>query len=168
MKKNEIVILSLKLLGIYITAQGLSSFAATFGMNGFHGIDNWSLYFGFVIYLLSGLILIFKAGTISGFILPRDNSNVEKFEMPETFQKSALRIIGLYIAISSFPALVHISGKIVQYEFWGSEVPEYLKEKPYLIIPLGSFLLGVYLALGPSSVIKALGRFDKTIERMGT
>ena len=79
MKKNEIVILSLKLLGIYITAQGLSSFAATFGRNGFHGIDNWSLYFGFVIYLLSGLILIFKAGTISGFILPRNNNIIEKF-----------------------------------------------------------------------------------------
>ena len=172
MKKHEIVILSLKLLGIYITVQGLSSIGASFGMNDFRGIANWSMYIGFIIYLSSGLVLIFKAEKLSGYILPNDDTFVEKIAISETFQKAALRVIGLYVAIFAFPPLFHIAAKIVQYKFWGSELPEYLKDGPLYIVPFLSelvrFILGLFLALGPGSIIKVLGRFDKTIEKMGT
>jgi hypothetical protein len=172
MKKNEIVILAVKLLGIFITIQGLSSFTATFGQNGFHGIDNWSLYLGFLIYLLSGLILLFKAETLSAHILPLDESTVTELNISENFQTAALRIVGIYISIFAIPALIHLTGKMIQYEFFGSEIPEYLKEKPYYIVPLISqtvyFLMGLFLAMGPSAIIKVLSRFDKTIEKMST
>ena len=96
MKKNEIVILSLKLLGIYITVQGLSSIGSFFRMNELRGLSDWSMYFGLIIYLGSGLILIFKSKKLSKYMLPHDDSMVEKFEISETFQKAALRVIGLY------------------------------------------------------------------------
>ena len=172
MKKYEIVILSLKLLGIYITVLGLSSIGASLRMNEFRGIADWSMYFGFIIYLCSGLILIFKAEKLSEYMLPHDDSIIEKFEISESFQKAALRVIGLYVAIFAFPPLFHIAAKIVQYKFWGSELPEYLKDGPLYIVPFLSelvrFLLGLFLALGPGSIIKILGRFDKTIEKMNT
>ena len=172
MKKNEIVILAVKLLGIFITVQGLSSFTSTFGQNGFHGIDSWSLYLGFLIYLLSGLILLFKAEVLSVHILPLDDSTVTKLNISENFQTAALRIVGIYISIFAIPALLHLTGKMIQYEFFVSEIPEYLKEKPYYIVPLISqtiyFLIGLFLAMGPSVIIKVLSRFDKTIEKMST
>lgn len=172
MKKNEIVILALKLLGIYITIQGLSAFASTFGQNGFRGIANWSLYLGFLIYLLSGVILISKAKPLSSHILPIDEGVVDELKISEGFQKSALRIVGIYISIFAIPALLHITGQMIQYEFLGSQIPEYLQQKPLLIVPLVSqlvyFFIGLFLSLGPGSIIKALSRFDKTIEKMNT
>ena len=172
MKKIEIVILALKLLGIYITVQGLSAFTSTFGQNGFRGIGNWSLYLGFFIYLLSGIFLLIKAKPLSGYILPIDKENVDELRISEGFQNAALRIVGIYISIFAIPALLHILGQMIQYNFLGSEIPEYLQQKPMLIVPLISqliyFLIGLFLALGPGSIIKALGRFDKTIEKMNT
>ena len=170
MKKNEIVILALKLLGIYLTIQGLSAFTSTFGQNGFRGFDNWSLYFGFFIYLLSGLILFSKAKPLSSYILPIDEGSVDELKISEGFQKAALRIVGIYISIFAIPALLHLTGKMIQYELFGSQLPEYLQQKPLLIVPLiselANFLIGLFLAFGPGSIIKMLSRFDKTVEKM--
>jgi hypothetical protein len=172
MRKNEIVILALKLLGIYIFVQGIASFGTSMGINGISGFDNWSLYFGTLIFLISGLILIFKAENISKYMFHLGDDTVAKFDMSESFQKGALRIIGIYVAIFALPALIHIIGQIIQYELLSSKIPDHLKEKPNYVVPLISqivrFLLGVFLALGPTAVIKALSRFDKTIERIGT
>ena len=172
MKKNEIVILALKLLGIFITIQGLSAFASTFGQNGFRGIGNWSMYFGFFIYLLSGILLFFKARPLASHILPIDENTIDELKISEGFQKAALRIVGIYTSIFAIPALLHIIGQMIQYNFLGSEIPEYLQQKPLLIVPLISqlvyFFIGLFLALGPGSIMKALSRFDKTIEKMNT
>ena len=171
-KKNEIVILALKLLGIFITVQGLSAFASTFGQNGFHGIGNWSLYLGFFIYLLAGLILLFKAVAISKFILPIDNGAITELKISENFQAAALRIVGIYISIFAIPALLHLLGRIIEYKYFRTEIPEYMKENPNFIFPLISqaiyFLIGLYLAIGPRSLLKVFGRFDKTIDKMST
>jgi hypothetical protein len=172
MKKNEFVILSLKLLGIYITVLGLASIGSAFGMRGLSHMDSWGLYIGIIVYLVAGVILISKAGLISQYVLPIDNGIIDKFYISEPFQKAVLRIIGIYIVILAIPSLVQIAGQWIQYGLWGSKIPEYMKETPNYIIPLISqlirFLLGLFLALGPSSIIKILGRFDKTIEKMGT
>ena len=172
MKKNEIVILALKLLGIYITVQGLSAFASTFGQNGFRGIGSWSMYLGFFIYLLSGIILLLKAKSLSSHILPIDDETIDELKISEGFQKAALRIVGIYISIFAIPALLHIAGQMIQYRLMGYQIPDYLQQKPLLIIPLISqfvyFLIGLFLALGPGSIIKVLSRFDKTIEKMNT
>ena len=170
--KNEIVILAVKLLGIFITIQGLSSFSMTFGQNGFHGIDNWSLYLGVSIYLISGLILIFKAEVVSIHILPPDDTSVTELKISENFQTAALRVVGIYVSVFAVPGLLHLIGKMIQFEFYGSGIPDYIKEKPNYILPLLSqiiyFLIGVLLALGPKSIIRLLSRFDKTIEKMDT
>jgi hypothetical protein len=139
-------------------------------LNGFSGFDNWSLYIGTLIYLVSGVVLIFKAKSISFLILRPDENVVEKFEISHDFQKGALRIIGIYVAIFAFPALVHIAGQIIKYELLSSDIPEHLVEKPNYIVSLVSqsvrFFLGIFLALGAESVIKVLARFDKTVENM--
>lgn len=170
MKKNEIIILSVKLLGIYLSVQGLSAFASSFGANGFRGIDNWSLYIGFLIYLFCGLVMIFKAKIISQHILPVDEGAIEELRISENFQKAALRLVGIYISIFAIPALLHISGQMIQYEFFGPKVPDYVRERPLLIVPLVSqtvyFLSGLFLALGPGSIINVLRKYDKTIEKM--
>lgn len=172
MKKNEIVTIVLKILGIYIFVLGLSSIATSTGMNGLSGFSNWSLYFGTIIYFISGLILIFKGEIISKLLFRSDENVVEKFEISENFQKGALRVIGIYVAIFALPALIHIAGQIIEYDILSSDIPEHLQQKPSYIVPLVSqsvrFLLGVCLALGPNSIIKVLGRFDKTIEKMST
>ena len=172
MKKHDLVILSLKLLGIYITIQGISSISMSFGVNGFSGLDSWSLHFGVFVFLASGLCLIFKADTLSKYILPDDGSTIENLELSEGFQKAALRIMGVYVAVFSIPSLSHIIGQMVESGFIGTEIPDHVRETPSYIVPFVSqlirFLIGLFLALGPSSVIKALGRFDKTIEKLGT
>ncbi len=172
MNKNEIVAIALKLLGIYIFVLGLASIGTSTGINGFTDLSNWSLYFGIIIYFASGVILIFKGDFISKLLFRPGEHVIERFEISETFQKCALRIIGIYVAISALPALVHIAGQIIQYNFLGSDIPEYLQQKPNYVVPLISqavrFLLGVFLALGPGSVIKVLSRFDSSIEKMNT
>ncbi len=172
MKKNEIVILAVKLLGIYFTIQGLASISMTFGQNGFRGIGNWSLYIGVIVYFISGLILLLKADAISKHILPPDDSVVTQLNISENFQTAALRIVGIYISIFAIPGFLHLAGQMIQYDLYGAEIPDYLKEKPNYIIPLTSqaiyFLLGAFLALGPGSIIRLLGRFDKTIGKMNT
>ena len=172
MKKNEIVILAVKLLGLYFTIQGFASVLMSFGQSGFDGFENWNLHIGILIYFISGLILFAKAPSISNYILPHDENFVTKLEISDNFQAAALRIIGIYIAVVATPALVHLAGKIILIEIGGSEIPDYLKDKPNFVVPLISqiiyFLMGVCLALGPGSVIRILGRFDKHIEKMNT
>jgi hypothetical protein len=172
MKKNEIVILAVKLLGLYFTIQGLASVSMTLGQNGFRGLDNWSLYVGVLVYFISGLILFLKAEAISKHILPSDDSVVTELNISENFQSAALRIVGIYVLVFAIPGLLHLAGNMIQYNLYGAEMPNYLKEKPNYIIPLTSqaiyFLIGVFLALGPGSIIRFLGRFDKTIEKMNT
>lgn len=171
MKKNEIVILCLKLLGIYITVQALSALGGLSWMNGWDWMNNFSLSVGYVIYLLAGLILVFMGRDISRCILPPDDDTVGEFEISETFQKAALRIMGVYVAILAIPSLVNVIGQAVQYDSFGSEVPDYLRGRQNIFIsPLVSslvrFLLGVFLMLGPSSVVKLLSKFDKTIAKI--
>lgn len=172
MKKNDIVIIALKLLGIYLTVQGISSIGMSFGMNGLSGLDNWSLHFGVMVFLLSGPLLIFKANAISVLILPPDEIELEKFELTENSQKAILRIMGIYVATFAIPSLVHITGQIIESGFWGKNIPDYMKNSPSYIVPFISqlvrFLIGLFLALGPNSIIKVLSRFDETIEKMST
>ena len=170
MKKNEIVILTVKLLGLYFTVQGFASVLVTFGRSGFDGFESWNIHIALLIYFLSGLVLFTKASAISKYILPPDDSVVSKLEISENSQAAALRIIGICIAVVATPGLVHLVGKIIQIELASSEIPEYMKDKTSFLIPLISqvvyFLLGVFLALGPGSVVRLLGRFDKTIEHI--
>ena len=172
MNKNEIVTIALKILGIYIFVLGLSSIVSSIGMNSLSGFSNWSLYFGIFIYIISGLILIFKGENISKLLFRFDNNLIEKVDIPESFQKGALRVIGIYVAIFALPALIHIAGQIIEYTILSSDIPKHLQQKPNYIVLLVSqsvrFLLGVYLALGPNSIIKVLSRFDKSIEKMST
>lgn len=172
MKKIEIVILALKLLGIFLTVMGLSAFASTFGQNGFRGIGNWSLYLGFFIYLLSGLILLLKAESLSKYILPIDDSAIVELKISENFQAAALRVAGIYISASAIPSVLHITGRIIEYKYFKNQIPEYLKSNPNFFIPLISetiyFLIGLFLAIGPRSLLKLLSRFDKTVEKIST
>lgn len=171
MKKNEIVILALKILGIYMFVQGLSTLGSSMGLGNFSNYAALSLYLGILIILSSGLIIFFKAVAISKYILPVDEEAVASFEISEDFQKAALRIFGIYVIVFSLPAVVHIIGEILQAYFAGSEIPEYLRKKQNKFLPLISqllrLLIGVFLTLGAEPVIKLLGRFDKTIEKIG-
>lgn len=164
--------MALRLLGIFLTASGLSAFASTFGQNGFRGIGNWSLYLGFFIYLLTGLIVLLKAETLSKYMLPINDSAITELKITENFQAAALRVAGIYISASAIPSVLHLAGRIIEYKYFKTEIPEYLKENPNFIIPLLSetiyFLIGVFLAMGPRSLLKVLSRFDKTIEKMST
>ena len=126
MKKNEIVTIVLKILGIHIFVLGLSSIATSTGINGLSGFGNWSLYLGTIINFISGLILIFKGENISILLFRSDENVVEKFEISENFQKGALRVIGIYVAIFSLPALIHIAGQIIEYDILSSDIPEHL------------------------------------------
>ena len=172
MNKNEIVTIALKVLGIYIFVLGLSSIASSIGMNSLSGFSNWTLYIGIFIYIISGLILIFKGENISKLLFRFDDKKIEKFDISEDFQKNALRVIGIYVAIFALPALIHIVGQIIEYKILSSDIPKHLQQKPNHIVLLVSqsirFLLGVYLALGPNSILKILSRFDKSIEKMRT
>lgn len=151
---------------------GLSSIASSIGINSLSGFSNWSLYFGIFIYIISGLILILKGENISKILFRFEDNSIEKFDISENFQKGALRVIGIYVAVFALPALIHIAGQIIEYRILSSDIPKHLQQKPNYIILLVSqsvrFLLGVYLALGPNSIIKVLSRFDKSIEKMST
>ena len=172
MTKKEIIILALKLLGLYFIIQGLTSVSVTFGQNGYTGFDNWSLYIGVLLYFISGLILYFGSDLISEHILSSDEIVITELNISENLQAVIYRIVGVCITVFAIPGLVHLVGQIIQVKIYGSELPHYIRESPSYIIPLISqfvyFLLGVFLALGPGSVIKLLGRFDKTIEKMNT
>ena len=172
MKKNEIVILAVKLLGLYFTINGLSSVSMAFGQNGFQGLANWGFYIGILVYFLSGILLFLKAEVVSKHILPSDGSVVTELNVSDNFQTAALRIVGIYVTVFAIPGMLTLAGNMIQYNQYGADMPGYLVEKPNNIIPFTSqaiyFLLGVFLALGPGSIIRFLGRFDKTIEKMNT
>jgi hypothetical protein len=172
MKKNEIVILAVKMLGLYFAIQGFASIMVSFGRSGIEGFEIWYFHLGIFIYFLAGLILFTKASAISKYILPHDDSIVSRIEISENFQTAALRIVGICIAVIATPGLVNLAGKVIQIELNDSELPDYMKDNSSFFIPLLSqvvyFLLGILLALGPGSVVRLLGRFDKTIEKMNT
>jgi len=79
MNNNEIILIALKILGLYILVQGLASLASSTGINSLSGFDNWSLYLGTFIYLIAGLILIFKTESISKLIFSPSENVVQKF-----------------------------------------------------------------------------------------
>jgi hypothetical protein len=172
MNQKEIASVALKILGIYVLILGLSSISAPLGFPGIDGLNFLSFLVSTLTYILSGLILIFKAESISNILLRSDDQLLEKIDVSENFQKASLRVLGVYVAVFAIPSLVHLAMETIHYQILSSSVPEHLQQKPNYIIPLVSqalrFLIGVYLALGADSVIKVLGRFDKTIEKMNT
>jgi len=172
MNNNEIILIALKILGLYILVQGLASLASSTGINGLSGFDNWSLYLGTFIYLIAGLILIFKTESISKLIFSPSENVVQKFDVSVDFQKGALRVIGIYVAIFALPSIIHIIGQMVQFELMHEDIPEYMRENPNFTVSLVSqsvrFLLGVFLALGPDQLIRGLSRFDRSIKKMDT
>jgi uncharacterized membrane protein len=172
MNNNEIILIALKILGLYILVQGLASLASSTGINGLSGFDNWSLYLGTFIYLIAGLILIFKTESISKLIFSPSENVVQKFDVSVDFQKGALRVIGIYVAIFALPSIIHIIGQMVQFELMHEDIPEYMRENPNFTVSLVSqsvrFLLGVFLALGPDQLIRGLSRFDQSIKKMDT
>ncbi len=172
MKNNEIAILGSKLLGIYFIITGLSGFPTTLGMSGQDGIGNLNFILSLLILITTGLVLFIKAEKISHFLLGSESGSIEKIEISEGFQEAALRLIGIYILITTIPSLVHLFGQIIQILYFTSDIPKYLQDRPLPIVHLISqsirFLLGLYVTLGPSSVFKILQRFDKSIEKMGT
>ena len=170
MTKNEIVTIALKILGIYVLILGLSSISAPLRFCAMEGVNNWSFFITTFIFIVSGLILIFKAESISKLITRSSDGLVDKIDFSENIQKAALRVIGIYVAVFTLPSIVFLFGEVIQYKIAMKSVPEYFQQRPNFVVPMISqmlrLIIGIYLALGADTVIRALGRFDKTFEKM--
>ena len=81
MKKQEIVILALKLLGIYFFISGLASLGQSTFLKGIEDLSNFSIYSGSLVLLTSGLILFFGTKCIG-----QDKPDESSVKFPHTFR----------------------------------------------------------------------------------
>ena len=170
MKKNNFVVLCLRLMGIYFGVLGLTSVPTIISM--FTSSDG-PIYFllGPALYILSGVILIFYAPKLSRFMI--DFSEAEEnglhITASEKTTRIALLVLGIFVFANSLPQLLQLTVDVWLYYANIDEVPKELRATQqrwtYLIGPCVKLIIAAVLIIGPDKIIGFLARHDQTFKR---
>ena len=171
MKKNNFVILCLRLMGIYFGVLGLTSLPTMTSM--FLTSSDRPIYFllGPSLYIICGIVLIFYAPRLSRFMI--DFSEVEEnglhITTSEKTTRIALLVLGIFIFAQSLPQLLQLSIDVCLYYASIDEVPNHLRNMQQrwtnLIGPVIKLVIAAVLIIGPDKIIGFMARHDQTFRR---
>jgi hypothetical protein len=172
MSAANIVILCLRLMGIYFGVLGLSSMPAL----SFFLVDSESMPFWAgippIIMLLSGLVLFARAPRISSFIITfseAQDGNVALAGAEKT-GRIALMVLGIYIFSDALPHLAQMSCVMgLHYlELKTVSVPFVSDQHAWteMIFPVLRFGIAIVLILGPDKVVGLLAQHDTVFNKL--
>jgi hypothetical protein len=172
MRKDDFVIICLRLMGIYFGVFGLSSLPNMISM--FNKASDFSNYFFIspIILIVCGTILCGFAPNISQYIINFSVAEEGDFHVAASEQTAriALLILGIFIFVQSLPQLIQISFDVGLYYKDLDEIPGHLKDTQhrwtYIIGPLIKLIISTILIIGPDKIIGILSKYDETFVRI--
>jgi hypothetical protein len=172
MRKNNLVTLCLRLLGIYFGVFGLSSLPNVISM--FIESSNLPSYFYIspIILIVCGTILCIYAPKISLFIIEFSEAEEGGFHITasEKTTRIAFLILGIFIFAQTLPQLIQLSFDVGLYYKNIDEIPKHLRSVQhrwtYLIGPVIKLFIGVILIIGPDKVIGLIAKYDDTFKKI--
>ena len=174
MRKNEFVMLCLKIMGIYFLLMGLINLPHLIKNLAEPKFSSWDFFASPLLFLICGIILFYKAPSFTRFIINVDKENESEIEFSPTSNtiRIALQVVGFYILATAIPHFFQILVNAVGYYYEISTIPDYLRQKQqyfiYLVSPAIKIAIGIWLVLGSKAIIRILGRYDSTISSMET
>ena len=172
MKKNNFVILCLRLMGIYFGVSGLSSLPNMISI--FYESSSSTNYFFIspVLFIVSGIVLIIYAPKLSHFMIEFSEAEENSFHITasEKTTRIAFLVLGVFIFSQSLPQFIQLSIDVGLYYSNIDEVPKHLRyvqqRWTYLIGPVVKLIIAAVLILGPDKIIGFIARYDQTFKRI--
>lgn len=175
MKENSLVILCLRLMGIYIGALGLNQVSGVLPMVlKSRSLISYSFSLGGVILVFSGVLLIIYAAKLSRFMTRSGEleESISHISASARTTRIALAILGVFIFAESLPQFVQKSIIVGLYYATVDEVPRYMRYGPYahtwtnLIVPIVRLIISAILIIGPDRVIGFIAQHDQTFRKL--
>lgn len=172
MKKNNFVILCLRLMGIYFGVFGLSSLPNMTSI--FLESSNSPKYFLIspLLLIVSGVVLAIFAPRLSKFMIDFSEAEDNSFHITasEKTTRIALLVLGVFIFAQSLPQMIQLSIDVGLYYSKSDEIPEHLRyvqqRWTYLIGPVVKLIISAILIIGPDKIIGFISRYDQTFKRI--
>jgi len=171
MKKNNIVILCLRLMGIYFGILGLSSLPNMTSL--FLESSSSPKYFLIspLILIVSGVVLVILAPRLNHFMIEfSEADNNLHISASEKTTRIALLVLGVFIFAQSLPQFIQVSIDVGLYYSKSDEIPEHLRyvqqRWTYLIGPVVKLIISAVLIIGPDKIIGFIARYDQTFKRI--
>ena len=172
MKKNNFVILCLRLMGIYFGVLGLSALPNMISI--FFESSSSPKYFLIspLFLVVSGIVLVTFAPKLGQFIIGFSETEETSFHITasEKTTRIALLVLGIFILVQSLPQFIQISIDVGLYYSNTDEIPEHLRyvqqRWTYLIGPIVKLIISATLIIGPDKIIGFIARYDQTFKRI--
>ena len=172
MKKNNFVILCLRLMGIYFGVLGLSSLPNMISIFFTSGDRPTYLFLSPALFIICGIVLIIYAPKLSRFMI--DFSEAEEnglhITASEKTTRIALLVLGIFIFAHSLPQLLQISIDVWLYYTNIDDIPKEVRKVQqrwtYLIGPIIKLIISAVLIIGPDKIIGFMARHDQTFKRL--
>ncbi|MCP4110907.1 MAG: hypothetical protein GY749_36200 [Desulfobacteraceae bacterium] len=172
MKKNEFVILTLRLLSIYFVVTGFSSISNVIPII----IASPQPFFSFIIgpftLIICGFVLYIFAPGFSLFIIEFSNAEDDDFHITESEKTTriALLILGFFIFAQALPQVIQASVEAGLYYKHINKIADSLREDQhkwtYLIGPFVNLIIGIVLIIGPDKLLTFLPRYDESFKKI--
>jgi hypothetical protein len=171
MKKNDVVILCLRLLGLYFFVLGLGALPGVISM--FLRLSQTESYFfiGPMLYLISGVILFVFAPRISSFIIPFSGAREDGLPSGASEQTAriAFIVLGIFIFAQALPQLLQLAIDIGLYYVKMNEIPKHLRaqQKSWTILigPGIKLAIATVLIIGPDKITGFIAKYDASFKR---
>ncbi len=174
MKKDNFVILCLRLMGIYFGVLGLSSLPNMTSIFLESSVSQKYFLISPLLLIVTGLVLVIFAPKLSQFIIEFSETEETSIHITasEKTTRIALLVLGVFIFAQSLPQLIQISIDVGIYYSNIDEVPKevrYVQQRwTYLIGPIVKIIISAVLIIGPDKIIGFLARYDQTFKRIET
>jgi hypothetical protein len=171
MKRNNFVVLCLRLMGIYFGVLGLSALPNMTSI--FLESSSSPKYFLIspLFLVLTGAVLVIFAPRLSHFMIEfSEEDNNLHITASEKTTRIALLVLGVFIFAQSLPQFIQVSIDVALYYSKSDDIPEHLRyvqqRWTYLIGPIVKLIISAVLIIGPDKIIGLIARYDQTFKRI--
>ena len=172
MKKQDFVVLCLRLLGIYFVVIGLGSLQNITSMFIESSYKELHFFIGPFIYIISGIVICLYAPRLCHFMVEFSEAEEENVQITasEKTTRIALLILGVYIFAQALPQFIQLSIDVGLYYKSINEIPAHLRgvqhRWTYVIGPFVKLIIGAVLIIGPDKIVGFLVRNDETFRKV--
>jgi hypothetical protein len=172
MRKSEVVILCLRLIGIFYFIAGLTFFPVLIEDLTTRRTSQWSFCIAPLFELLIGAVLYFKAQNFVNLLIDCSDENdiAKSINTSNKTARIALMVLGFYILANAIPHFFQILVNTIAYNLEISTIPEHLRQIQqhwrFIVEPTLKIIISLWLILGNKGFVKLLGKFDNTFNEM--
>ena len=173
MKKDEFVMLCLKIMGIYFLLMGLINLPHLLKSLLEPKEMMWDFFVSPLLFFICGAFLFFFAKQFSKLMVDIDPEREGRVELSTSSNTSriALQVLGFYIVATGIPYFFQILVNSTAYYYDMSSIPEHLRQRQQFLInligPGIKTFIGLWFIFGTKAIINFVGKFDSTVKNIG-